>query len=103
MPGQGEDAGGTPAVQRFHRAFVIAKEELILFFCGDVHAAGVGIYYFEHEVQPEAFESVFHSLWWAVVTGKVAKLTVQGMWRTGFGAPRSESRTSFAGVTGFGC
>ena len=28
----------------------------------------VGIYYFEHEAQPEGFESVFESLWWAVVT-----------------------------------
>ncbi|MTW22438.1 two pore domain potassium channel family protein [Allochromatium palmeri] len=26
------------------------------------------MYYFEHEAQPEAFQSVFHSLWWAVAT-----------------------------------
>jgi voltage-gated potassium channel len=28
----------------------------------------VGIYYFEHDAQPEAYASVFHSLWWSVVT-----------------------------------
>jgi voltage-gated potassium channel len=28
----------------------------------------VAVYYFEHQAQPEAFASVFHSLWWAVVT-----------------------------------
>ena len=28
----------------------------------------VGIYYFEHDRQPELFASVFHSLWWAFVT-----------------------------------
>jgi len=28
----------------------------------------VGIYYFEREAQPELFQSVFHSLWWAVTT-----------------------------------
>jgi len=30
--------------------------------------AGVGIYYFENPAQPEAFRSVFHSLWWALAT-----------------------------------
>lgn len=59
------------AVQRFHRAFIIAREELILF--GAVAAivlylASVGIYYFENPVQPKAFASVFHSMWWAVCT-----------------------------------
>ena len=30
--------------------------------------AGVGIYYFENSAQPEYFQSIFHSLWWAVTT-----------------------------------
>ena len=30
--------------------------------------ASVGIYYFEHDAQPDVFTSVFHSLWWAVTT-----------------------------------
>ncbi len=28
----------------------------------------MGIYYFEHQAQPEEFASIFHSLWWAVAT-----------------------------------
>lgn len=59
------------AIDRFYRALVIAKEELILF--GFVTAimlylSAVGIYYFENPAQPEQFKSVFHSLWWAVTT-----------------------------------
>ncbi len=59
------------AVQRFHNAFLIAREEIILFFtitCILLFLAGVGIYYFENNVQPENFSSVFQSLWWAVAT-----------------------------------
>jgi voltage-gated potassium channel len=59
------------AMQRYHRAFLIAKEELILFgFTALIlfYLASVGIYYFEHEAQPEAFKSVFHSFWWATTT-----------------------------------
>jgi len=59
------------AAQRFHRAFLIAKEELILFlFVAAIilYLAGVGIYYFENPVQPDKFASVFDSLWWAVAT-----------------------------------
>ena len=59
------------AVQRFHRAFRIAREEIVLFFgvaCVLMFLAAVGIYYFENPAQPDAFRSVFHSLWWAVVT-----------------------------------
>ncbi len=59
------------AIQRFHYAFRIAREELILFFSVAsviLYVAAVGIYYFESAAQPESFGSVFHSLWWAVVT-----------------------------------
>ncbi len=59
------------AIQRFHRAFRIAREEIVLFLgvaCVLMFLAAVGIYYFENPTQPEAFRSVFHSLWWAVVT-----------------------------------
>ena len=33
-----------------------------------IYPSAVGIYYFENEAQPEIFVSVFHSLWWSVVT-----------------------------------
>lgn len=59
------------AARRFHVAFKLAREELVLFLSLSgilLYLAAVGIYYFENEVQPDAFKSVFHSLWWAVVT-----------------------------------
>ncbi len=59
------------AIQRMKRAFVLAREELIIFsvIAGMVlYLSAVGIYYFEDEVQPEVFSSVFHSLWWAIST-----------------------------------
>jgi len=75
------------AVQRFHCAFLIAKEELILFFCVAcmlLFFSSVGIYYFENDAQPEAYSSVFQSMWWAIVTlttvgyGDVYPITVGG-------------------------
>jgi len=59
------------AARRFHLAFQVAKEEIVLFLCATLillYLAAVGIYYFENEAQPEQFASVFHSLWWAVAT-----------------------------------
>jgi len=50
---------------------LIAREEIVLFGVAAallLFLAAVGIYYFENEVQPEAFASVFHSLWWAICT-----------------------------------
>ncbi|TWU37228.1 ion transporter [Novipirellula artificiosorum] len=79
------------AVQRFHRAFIIAREELVLFFFSTLimlFIASVGIYHFEHTAQPEAFASVFHSLWWAVTTlttvgyGDIYPITVGGRFFT---------------------
>jgi voltage-gated potassium channel len=46
------------AVQRFHRAFLIAKEEIVLFFIVAmmvIYFAAVGIYYFENEAQPHGW------------------------------------------------
>lgn len=59
------------AIQRFHHAFLIAREELVLFLFVTMillYLAAVGIYHFEHDAQPDTFASVFHSLWWAVTT-----------------------------------
>jgi voltage-gated potassium channel len=59
------------AIRRLHHAFVIAREEIVLFVIVTLmllYFAAVGIYYFENEAQPEKFASVFHSLWWSVAT-----------------------------------
>lgn len=59
------------AIDRFRRAFILAKEELLLFTIMTLillFLSAVGIYFFENEAQPEVFSSVFDSLWWAVAT-----------------------------------
>ena len=59
------------AIRRFHRALLIAKEEIVLFALVAallLYLSAVGIYYFENDAQPEVFSSVFHSLWWSVCT-----------------------------------
>ncbi len=58
-------------IARLSRAVEIARDELILFAFATgmmLFISAVGIYYFENEAQPEAFASIFHSLWWAVTT-----------------------------------
>jgi voltage-gated potassium channel len=75
------------AINRFHRAFLIAKEEIVLFLVVALmllYFSAVGIYYFENEAQPKAFASVFHSMWWSVSTlttvgyGDIYPITVGG-------------------------
>ncbi len=75
------------ALNRFHIAAGIVKEEVILFLIVTaifLFLASTGIYYFENEAQPEVFTSVIHSGWWAVVTlttvgyGDVYPITVGG-------------------------
>ncbi len=59
------------AMLRFYRALCIAREELMLFGTAAMlllYLAGVGVYQFEHAVQPEVFRSVFDGLWWALCT-----------------------------------
>lgn len=59
------------AAQRFTKALYMAKEELIIFTMASfvlLYLSAVGIYHFEHAVQPDVFRSIFDSLWWSVVT-----------------------------------
>ncbi len=59
------------AWQRLRTAFTDIRDELVVYFGLTVallYLASVGIYYCEHDAQPEAFRSVFHAMWWAVCT-----------------------------------
>lgn len=75
------------AIRRFWRAVTLAREEIVLFLgfaALMLYFSAVGIYYFEHEAQPEAFGTLFDSFWWAVVTlttvgyGDIYPITVGG-------------------------
>ena len=59
------------SISRLGLALKLAREELILFLAISIiviYLAAVGIYYFERDIQPEAFASIPHAMWWAVVT-----------------------------------
>ena len=59
------------AIRRLHRALMLAWEEVVLFVFASLvllFIAATGIYHFEHEAQPEAFGSILHSFWWAIIT-----------------------------------
>lgn len=75
------------ALHRFHVAARIVKEEMVLFFIVTailIFLSASGIYFFENNAQPESFSSIFHSLWWAIVTlttvgyGDVFPITLGG-------------------------
>lgn len=59
------------SLQRFAIAIKIIKPELTLFLIVSnvfIFLSASGIYFFEKDVQPDHFASIFHSLWWAIVT-----------------------------------
>lgn len=75
------------ALHELMQAVKLAKEQIALFLFITlilIYFAAVGIYYFEHEVQPDKFTSIFDSLWWAIITlttvgyGDVYPITVGG-------------------------
>ena len=79
------------AIQRFHSAFLLSKEQIALFFSITtilLFIGAVGIYYFERDAQPDKFVSIFHSLWWSVITlttvgyGDIYPVTIGGRFFT---------------------
>lgn len=75
------------AMQRIHIAARLMKEEIVLFLIITgifTYLTSCGIYFFENEAQPMVFSSIFHSLWWAIVTlttvgyGDVYPITMGG-------------------------
>ncbi len=58
-------------IDRLKATMITAKEELIVFTFATfilLYITSFGIYFFEHQAQPENFASVFHAMWWSVAT-----------------------------------
>lgn len=75
------------SMNRFRLAFISIKEELLIFVAITsfmMFVSSVGVYYFEHEAQPEVFKSIFHSMWYSVITlttvgfGDMVPITIGG-------------------------
>jgi len=75
------------SMQLFKMGFISIKEELLIFITITtflLFVSSVGIYYFEHDAQPEVFKSIFHSMWFSVITlstvgyGDMYPITVGG-------------------------
>ncbi|MCH7990310.1 MAG: two pore domain potassium channel family protein [Planctomycetes bacterium] len=81
------------AITHFRDALNEVREELVLYLMATaflMYFASAGIYYFERDVPDTNFQSIFHSMWWAVVTlttvgyGDVYPQTTGGKIFTGF-------------------
>jgi voltage-gated potassium channel len=84
------------ALHHFVQALETVKEQFALYLMATalmVYFAAAGVYYFEHEAQPDQFKSIFHSLWWSVVTltsvgyGDIYPITTGGRIFTGLLLP----------------
>ncbi|MEM8664264.1 MAG: ion transporter [Pseudomonadota bacterium] len=80
------------AFGRLWRAFKDVGDELVVFAASAaimLYFCATAVYLFEHDAQPEAFASIPHALWWAVVTfttvgyGDVYPVTAGGRIFTG--------------------
>ncbi|MBJ3777467.1 ion transporter [Acuticoccus mangrovi] len=80
------------ALERLGRAVRTVGDELVVFAAVAIivlYLCATGIYFFEHDAQPEAFGSIPDAMWWAVVTlttvgyGDVYPITAGGRLFTG--------------------
>ncbi|MGJ8692129.1 MAG: ion transporter [Thalassotalea sp.] len=78
-------------IKRFSRAIASIKYDLLLFSAitiGILFFSAIVMYFCERNAQPEVFASVFHSLWWSIVTlttvgyGDVYPVTLLGRMMT---------------------
>ena len=56
---------------RLVKAFLYIRKEISIFLFTTfilLYLSAALVYFFEHPAQPEKFQSIFHSLWWAVCT-----------------------------------
>lgn len=59
------------ALNRFGQALNETKEELVIFIVAALtmlFLSSVGIYHFEHDAQPDKYNTIFDCLWWSVAT-----------------------------------
>jgi len=59
------------SLDKYKKAFMLAKNDLAIFGAVamiTIYITGVGIYFCEHQKQPEIFSSIFDGIWWAIVT-----------------------------------
>ena len=59
------------AMARLGKAFLYMRKEISIFLFTTIillYLSAALVYFFEHPAQPEKFQSIFHSLWWAVCT-----------------------------------
>ncbi len=59
------------ALRHFVAALNVIKEQFVVYLMATglmIYFAAAGIYYFEHQAQPDTFKSIFHCVWWSVVT-----------------------------------
>lgn len=79
------------ALTRMSTAFMQAREELaisVIVLTVAIYFSAFGIFYFEHDAQPDKFVTIFDALWWAVATittvgyGDIYPITLGGRFFT---------------------